>query len=171
MGEKQISVPETGRPECHSSPLVDNFCLSMIRARSFRLSSFSRVTCRNNFAHTFRGFEAQSFIRKLHLRPLRKPTPAGGNGSIIAKFSWELIFWMPRVKTTTVETTARLSAGMVKSYLIWGCPRLVIPGLARRRDTCSGDCRKTFHFALQPAGARSGAGGYRVALKQHAQRL
>ena len=43
-----------------SAPLLGNLYSVAIEAPSFRLSSFSRVTYRNNFAHKFRGFEAQS---------------------------------------------------------------------------------------------------------------
>ena len=73
MGEEQISVL-IGRTRRHGSPLVDNFCLSVTRARSFRLSSFSRVTCRNNFAHTFREFLGSSCTLNwiYGLRRLRK---------------------------------------------------------------------------------------------------
>src|SRR5205814_9075400 len=43
-----------------SAPLLGNLYSVAIEAPSFRLSSFSRVTYRNNFAHKFRRVEAQS---------------------------------------------------------------------------------------------------------------
>ena len=56
----KLFMSSTTHIAARSAPLLGNLYSVAIEAPSFRLSSFSRVTYRNNFAHKFRGFEAQS---------------------------------------------------------------------------------------------------------------
>ena len=111
-------------------PLIDKpFYSEALREGSFRLSSFSRVTSRNNFAHTFPAFGLEvapgiGFTVCEDCENLRIPLAeqlsnfraASSSRAIptMTKFLSELVFHMMRAKTTTVESTARRHGAVKK---------------------------------------------------------